>query len=97
MIGETDDTFYKPMHRVPYQDRGTWTPLLSPAADVTLSHTNLAEADTYGRGVLSVSNKPSEVNILEIPIFFLQSQLGTAQFDAFTPKVLSQNIGGSYY
>ena len=95
MIGETDSTFIKPMVRVPYPDRGLTWPMLSPASDVTLTR-GFASVDSYGDGLRAVSNKPSEVNVLQLPIrYFVQRQYPSAIRDLNLPKLLSRNIPGS--
>lgn len=51
-----------------------------------------ATADNGGRGVLVVSNKPSEHNILNIPIVIVTNQLPGPQRAQQTRRVVSKTI-----
>ena len=67
-------------------------PARAPWISEALGHPELATVDTYGRGLLSVSNKVSEVNILNIPIVITVAQLPASTFSRYTPKLMSQNV-----
>lgn len=51
-----------------------------------------ASVYTYGRGLMAVSNKPSELNIFNQPVIFVGSQPAMIQYSRYTPRILSRNI-----
>lgn len=63
-----------------------------PYVGEALGHVRPASAETYGRGLMSVSNKASEVNILNMPIVVVVAQQAASSFARYTPRILSANI-----
>jgi len=64
----------------------------SPTIGEALGHTRPASAATYGRGLMSVSNKASEVNIHSMPVVIVVAQQAGTSFARYTPRIMSNTI-----
>lgn len=65
-----------------------------PLANQDASRGILASAANYGQGLKSVSNKPSEVNVGNMPVYFVRYQSASLKSPAQTRRVLSRTIPG---